>query len=413
MKKLTFVIRFVICVLLIFTCGVACRYSKTSDNLKYTTYGEDSHNIPIISIEDIPAAEWFSTDWKPYVTTFSKYRNLLIPQIQERSLTFQDLTAPYFLDYSPEVSFDYTPVVSYPEISKMRYAELYVYLQNRDIDFNQLTNTNLALVRTLAIMQDKNIIILAENEVYQIDLDKDGVIEEVELQAKSIDYETQGLGLLKEYALYIDGVLIDTFCNSKLELSVLNMGKCQVLDLHFAGHVENYTDSIPKQDDRLYGFFDKKPVFIGELNGRIQVVLQNGLFVTDGVCESCGRFAGPIFRFSHLYYIENSILYHISFTVSSKSEGWQQENSAWLLDEDLPFYEDNRTIGVMKKGTRVLICGISEKGNLYLVNEDGQAGYLNLIFDDTIGEELNPIVELSGLRLTTYFSDYVGYAYAG
>ena len=394
---------------------VACGHSKSDDNSKYATYGKDSHNIPIINIEDVPvAADWFSADWEPYATTFAEHRELLVPQIQERSLTFQDLTAPYFFDYSPEVSFDYTPVDSYPEISKMRYVELYAYLQKKNITFNQFANTNLAYIRTIAKMQDENMVILSENAVYQIDLDNDGIMEEIELQAKSIACEAGLLSeTIKEYALFINGILMGTFRNTKLELSVLNVGTCKVLNLHFAGYFENHADSIPRPGDYLYGFFDHKPVFLGELNGRQHIVLQNGLFVTEGVCEPCGRFTSPIFRFLHLYYVEKGELYHVSIAVSSKSEGWQQKNSAWLLDKDLPVYEYNESIGIMKKGTKVLICGISEKGNLYLVNENGQTGFITLLFDGESGEELNPVVEFSGLRLAEYFADYAGYAYAG
>ena len=93
--------------------------------------------------------------------------------------------------------------------------------------------------------------------------------------------------------------------------------------------------------------------------------------------------------------------------------GWQQANTLWLLDADMPFYiDEGKSIStkVMKKGTLALIIGYFQDDLLYIINDQGQQGIIQLTYDRFIGTD--PVVSPGGERLTYYFYDYTSIAYA-
>ena len=100
----------------------------------------------------------------------------------------------------------------------------------------------------------------------------------------------------------------------------------------------------------------------------------------------------------------NGLLYHVSHGKEdsvSAPFGWQQQNSVWELQRDLPLYEtDGISLSgvIIQKGTRILIRGISENGYLYICDENGKGGVIRLIRPEN--EPQDPYVAPGGRRLS-------------
>ena len=346
--------------------------------------GYDYYYVPYMNAEEVPEVlNWFSMDWEPYAAeAFSEHGELIIPQIKTRPLSFQDLTALYYYDSTPTEEL-------YTNDFTVDYSDLVEILKNHDIGANQLVEDNLAFISKIAKIQDENIIELEENKVYQIDMDLDGIVEEIEFRVNPVN-------LKKDYSVYINGVLMGTYRSSNwIKLNIIDLGTCKVLSQHFS---QGWLT-------RLYGFYDHTPLLLGNLDAEYKLVaLQNGLFVARGNCEPCQyRLYEGLFQFSHLYYVTAGQLYHLSFTASGKNADWQQENTLYLLKKDLPYEKVDGTTGIMKKDTKVLVCGVNSDGDLFLVDEDGQYGYLYTTFDEVYEA---PIVNADGSRLYHYFAMY-------
>lgn len=346
--------------------------------------GYDYYYVPYMNAEEVPeVSNWFSMDWEPYAAeAFSEHGELIIPQIKTRPLSFQDLTAPYYYDFTPMEGMGLGP-----DIYSMSYSELIEFLKEQNIGSDQLVTDNLAFISKVAKMQEENTTKLEENKVYQIDMDLDGIMEEIEFHSVDVGYQ-------KDYSVYINGVLMDTYRNRGLELILMDMGTCKGLLLYF-------NQRVPA---RLYGFYNHSPLLLGDLDTVDKLVaLQDGLFVARGYCEPCHVLYDGIFYFYHMYYVKAGQLYHLSFNVLEKGASWQQGNEVWFLEEDLPYEKVDGTTGIMKKDTKVLVCGVNSDGDLFLVNEDGQYGYLYTTFD---GVYVAPIVNADGSRLYHYFAMY-------
>ena len=347
--------------------------------------GYDYCYVPYMNAEEVPeVSNWFSMDWEPYAAeAFSEHGELIIPQIKTRPLFFQDLTAPYYYDFTPMEGMGLGP-----DIDRMSYSELIEFFKKQNIGSDQLVTDNLAFISKVAKMQEENIIELEENKVYQIDMDLDGIMEEIEFCVIPVEHG-------KDYSVYINGVLMGTYRSlNRITLHLMDLGTCKVVFQYFQGWIA-----------RFYGFYDHTPLLLGDMEtAGTLVALQNGLFIARGYCAPFQyRPYEGLFQFSHLYYVTAGQLYHLSFTASGKNEDWQQENEVWFLEEDLPYEKVDGTSGIMKKDTTVLVCGVNANRDLFLVNEDGQYGYIYSTFDEKYEA---PIVNADGSRLSDYFAIY-------
>lgn len=363
--------------------------------------GYDFRGVPYARAREFPAvANWFSKEWMPYASTFEHHEKKLIPQFRVRKISLQDITAPYLRDYA---SNDYSNWIDY-----MSYEELSVFLNEHCGEYNAIQKQNDEFIQRIASRQNDNRVVLEENKLYSIDMDGDNTPETMVLSSKP--HESDTVNRVKEYSLYINDQEIDTFIYTDITLYVLNLGTCNVLELSFSGSNVEGIDSIPKPNNRAYGYWNNKGQLLGLLNGRVVIPLDNGLFVTTGWCESIENNRIPLFSYMHLYCIYKGKLYHLSFP--DLNDGWQQSNSIWLLKKALPYYDSvKKENSMIEPGKMILFCGINEKGDMYLISEDNNCGYLKLRFDEMTIE--NPFVLSSGIRLTEYLDDYDSMAFAG
>lgn len=366
--------------------------------------GFDSSDLPFVAYDQLPSKEnyieWSGT-WIPRSYSFEKCAQLLIPQIWEEPIALQDLCALYLSDMNTgeEIIAHMTIQSFLGFIKRAEYPSSDIYIQNVEL-----------LTKLLNIQEGR---VCRINGVTEVDLDNDGVEEKIELR---IDDGVDNI--LKQYSLYINDSQVEVFYNSDLTIELFDLHSYKVICVKPNGNSDR-TDLYRSKQNALFLYKDGEARFIGAIHGSITLFIGDSRFLTTEKTDC----QDPMFA---TYYVESmtheygitsdGLLYHVSHGKVDSLDtpfGWQQQNSVWTLQRDLPLYEmDGITVSgsVLQKGTKVIIRGISENGYLFLCNEKGTGGIVKLIRPED--EPQDPYTAPGGRRLSFYFCGYDGFAYA-
>ena len=371
------------------------KYRKKTDS--YYKTKKDPLGVPYRVENSLPAVPEWQSGWRPWATDFESHLKLILPQAWERPLTYQDLCAPYLHNNHDWAASRYNTL-----------KELRDNLLKQPCKSNVVFQRNMQFLDAVVQSQNEQISVLIPNSSYEIDVDSDGQVEQVRYMRETAYHAQRHDGTTTE--VYRDTISVDgsevTWENSESTLYLLELYG----QIVFVVSEEGVREGLLEQDDygrcdRAYTCFEDELVFLGRLNGTVSFVSGPGRFVTMGDTDLYPKNS-PLYRVCHEYMVEEGKLYHVR-------HGWQQANTLWLLDADMPFYlDEGKSISteVMKKGTLALIIGYFQDDLLYIINDQGQQGIVQLTYDRFIGTD--PVVSPGGERLTYYFYDYTSIAYA-
>lgn len=330
-------------------------------------------------------------DWEPWQDTYENYTNLLLPQAWYRALTMQDICARYYVDH---VSYDF---------ERFNTEKLYDMLKSRNEGDNQYLENNLRFLEQLIQAQKNKVIEIAPDIDVHVDMDCDGTDEEIRIEKTEYKKEEFAgrLRTLYKYEVIFNGQPLFTLYNSEILFRIIDLNNCRLLLIEALGVYEGWHEFDTPINSEVYGYFNAELQFLGELNGRFDLALENGRFTTKGSTE-IEPYDSPVRYVIHEYIIKEGKLYHVR-------HDWQQSRDTWLLSKDLWVFEDRSgTLSrkFMKKGTKVFIAAYSQNDWLYLINEENVQGYVKLIY--AVDNQCNPLALPSGERLTELFDGFVG-----
>lgn len=249
-------------------------------------------------------------------------------------------------------------------------------LKSRNEGDNQYLENNLRLLEQLIQAQKNKIIVITPDISVHVDMDCDGTDEEIRIE--KTEYKNENIfdepHMLYEYKVIFNGQPLITLYNSEVLFRLIDLNNCRLLLVDAIGFYEGWYEDDTPINSAGYGYFNAELQLLGELNGRLDLALENGRFTTKGSTEIEPKDS-PVIYVIHEYAVKEGKLYHVR-------HDWQQSREIWLLSEDLWGFEDRAgTISrkFMKKGTRVLIAAYSQNDWLYLINEENVQGYVKLI----------------------------------
>lgn len=276
-------------------------------------------------------------------------------------------------------------------------------LKSRNEGDNQYLENNLRLLEQLIQAQKNKIIVITPDISVHVDMDCDGTDEEIRIE--KTEYKNENIfdepHMLYEYKVIFNGQPLITLYNSEVLFRLIDLNNCRLLLVDAIGFYEGWYEDDTPINSAGYGYFNAELQLLGELNGRLDLALENGRFTTKGSTEIEPKDS-PVIYVIHEYAVKEGKLYHVR-------HDWQQSREIWLLSEDLWGFEDRAgTISrkFMKKGTRVLIAAYSQNDWLYLINEENVQGYVKLIY--AVDNQCDPLALPSGERLTELFDGFVG-----
>lgn len=368
-------------------------YEPQNPDLLFAPPDEDVRGVPYIDAAELESGgsmSW-SIDWEPWQDTYENYMDLLLPQAWQRTLTMQDICARYYDDNS---SYD---------SERFDTEKLYDLLKSRNEGDNQYLENNLRLLERLIQAQKNKIIEITPDIDVHVDMNYDGTDEEIRIEKteyKNVECVGQ-LRMLYKYEVIFNGQPLFTLYNSEILFRLIDLNNCRLLLVDAIGFYEGWYEDDTPINSVVYGYFNAELQLLGELNGRLDLALENGRFTTNGSTD-LEPYDNPVLDVIHEYVVREGKLYHVR-------HDWQQSRDIWLLSKDLWVFEDRSgTISrrFMKKGTRVLIAAYSQNDWLYLINEENVQGYVKLIYA-VVGRS-DPLALPNGERLSDLFDGFVG-----
>lgn len=370
-------------------------HEPQNPDLLFAQPDADVCGVPYIDAAELESGgplSW-SLDWEPWQDTYENYIDLLLPQAWQRALTMQDICARYYcfhVGYGMDI---------------FNIEKLYDLLASRNEGGNRYLENNLRILEQLIQAQKNKIIEITPDTDVHVDMDCDGTDEVIRIEKteyKNEDFDGE-LCMLYQYEIIVNGEPFFVLYNSDILFRIIDLNNCRLLLVKAQGVFEGWSENYPPINSAVYGCFNTELRFLGELNGDLDLALENGRFTTRGSTE-LEPYDSPVLRVIHEYAVREGKLYHVR-------HDWQQSRDVWLLSKDLRVFEDRagtQSRKVMKKGTRVLIAAYSQNDWLYLINEENMQGYIKIIY--AVDNECNPLTLPSGERFSDIFDGYNGCA---